>query len=86
MFTSRTDSGSNAELVPQQIRELQTAVTQNAESVKGLATQWKGTIESIDEAAARMQRQIRVLKRLVYCSTALAAVAGLLAVVALVSR
>lgn len=86
MFTSRSANGKPGELVPQQIRELQDAVTHNAESVKGLATQWKGTIESIDAAAGRMQQEIVVLRRLVYCSTAIAIVATLLAVIAVLGR
>lgn len=86
MFTSRSASGKQDEIIPQQIRELQEAVTNNAESVKGLATQWKGTIEGIDAAASRMQQQIVVLRRLVYCSTAIAIVASLLAVIAVVGR
>src|SRR5690606_32273578 len=86
MFTSRPASGKTDELIPQQIRELQEAVTHNAESVKGLATQWKGTIESIDAAAGRMQQEIVVLRRLVYCSTAIAVVATVLAVIAVLGR
>lgn len=86
MFTSKPASGKQDEIIPQQIRELQDAVTHNAESVKGLATQWKGTIEGIDAAAGRMQQEIVMLKRLVYCSTAIALVASLLAVIAVVGR
>jgi len=86
MFTSRPANGKPDEVVPQQIRELQTAVTQNAESVKGLATQWKGTMEGLDAAAARLQQEVTVLRRLVYCSTAIAIVASILAVVAVVGR
>lgn len=82
MFTSRPANGKLDEVVPQQIRELQDAVTHNAESVKGLATQWKDTIESIDAAAGRMQKEIVVLRRLVYFSTAIAVVASVLAVIA----
>ena len=86
MFTSRPTGGKQDEIVPQQIRELQDAVTHNAESVKGLASQWQGTIESIDAAAGRMQREIVVLRRLVYGSTAIAIVATLLALVAVTGR
>lgn len=84
MFTSRSANGKSDELVAKQIQELQSAVTQNAESVKGMATQWKDTMESLDNAAARMQKEIVVLRRLAYGSTAVALVAIVLALVAMV--
>lgn len=83
MFTSRTANGKSDELVAQQIQELQTAVTQNAESVKGMATQWKDTMESLDSAAARLQKEIVVLRRLAYGSAAVAVAAVVLALVAI---
>lgn len=86
MFTSRPANGKSDELVSKQIQELQTAVTQNAESVKGMATQWKDTMESLDSAAARMQKEIVVLRRLAYGSTAVAVVAVVLALVAVAGR
>lgn len=86
MFTSRPANGKSDELVSKQIQELQTAVTQNAESVKGMATQWKDTMESLDSAAARMQKEIVTLRRLAYGSTAVAVVAVVLALVAVAGR
>lgn len=86
MFTSRPANGKSDELVSRQIQELQTAVTQNAESVKGMATQWKDTMESLDTAAARLQKEIVTLRRLAYGSTAVAVVAVVLALVAVVGE
>lgn len=86
MFTSRPANTKSDEVVPQQIRELQAAVTHNAESVKGLATQWKDTMEGIDAAAARLQKEIVGLRRLAYCSTAIAVLACVLALFAVVGR
>ena len=51
-FTSKPAPGQPDEVVPKQIAELQSAVTQNAESVKTLATQLKEAIEGIDAGAA----------------------------------
>lgn len=86
MFTSRPANAKSDEVVPQQVRELQAAVTHNAESVKGLATQWKDTMEGIDAAAARLQKEIVGLRRLAYCSTAIAVLACVLALFAVVGR
>ncbi len=86
MFTSRPANAKSDEVVPQQIRELQAAVTHNAESVKGLATQWKDTMVGIDAAAARLQKEMVGLRRLAYCSTAIAVLACVLALFAVVGR
>ena len=86
MFTSRPASGKDDEIVPEQIRELQAAVTQNAESVKGLALQFKETVEGIDAAAARLQKEIVGLRRLVIFTTALAAIAAFMALFAVVGN
>lgn len=84
MFTSRPANGKSDEVVAKQITELQTAVTRNAEAVKVMATQWKDTMEGLDNAAARLQKEIVVLRRLVYVSTAVAAVSIVVALVAVV--
>jgi hypothetical protein len=64
MFTSKRTDADSAELLPRQIEELQVAVTQNAESVKELATQMQHTIESLGSGAADLQREMKLLKRL----------------------
>lgn len=63
-FTSKADNTKNSEIIPEQIAELQSAVTQNAASVKILAEQLKGTIEGIDSAAIKIQQEIVSLRRL----------------------
>ncbi len=83
MFTSRPANGKSDEIVSKQIHELQAAVTHNAESVKGMAIQWKDTMESLDAAAARLQKEIVVLRRLAYGSAAVALVAVVVALLAL---
>jgi len=86
MFTSKPPGGRADEIVPKQIQELQTAVTHNAESVKGLALQMKETMEGVDSAAARLQAEIRALRRIVYGSLTVAIVACVAALAALVGR
>lgn len=83
MFTSRTANGKSDELVSKQIQELQSAVTNNAESVKVMATQWKDTMESLDTAASRLQKEVIALRRLAYGAIAVAGLAVVLALVAL---
>ncbi|MFT0544827.1 hypothetical protein ACMHYO_00535 [Allopusillimonas ginsengisoli] len=79
-FTSRPANGKLDEIVPQQIAELQTAVTQNAETVQGLAIQMKEIIEDADAGMAAMQQQITILRRLVMLSSAAAAAGIIMAI------
>ncbi len=86
MFTSKSAGGKPDEVIPKQIAELQSAVTQNAETVKGLAMQLKESIESLDAAASRFQEQLILLKRVAFTAGAVAVVAVCLAIWALASR
>lgn len=61
-FTSKTDDTKNLEFIPEQIKELQSAATQNAESVKVLAEQLKSTIEGIDSAGIKLQQELKSLR------------------------
>lgn len=84
-FTSKTYTDKPAEVIPTQIAELQSAVTQNAEAVKALATQLKGTIEGIDTGAAKLEQEIKALKRLARIAIILALLGAAVAVLALLS-
>lgn len=75
MFTSKPADAKLDEVVPQQIRELQTAATQNAESVKVLAEQLKEAIQGVDAGMAELQRQMVSMRRLAMAALALAGVA-----------
>ncbi|MDN5882991.1 MAG: hypothetical protein L0H37_11545 [Nitrosospira sp.] len=77
-FTSRPADGKMDEVVPQQIAELQTAVTQNAETVKGLAVQLKEIVKDADAGMAAMQREITILRRLVVLALGVTAVSIIL--------
>lgn len=61
-FTSRKDADKNADLVAQQIAELQSAAQQNAESIRALAEQLKQTIQAVEAGAAEHERVITELR------------------------
>jgi len=61
-FTSKSGEPKNLEFIPEQILELQSAATQNAESVKILAEQLKSTIEGIEVAAVKLQQEQKILR------------------------
>ena len=68
VFTSSSVDKDKEEIIPTQISELQTAVTQNAESLSKIASQLKSTIEGIDSGALNIQQETNDLKRLVKIS------------------
>src|SRR4051812_28851536 len=82
-FTSRNPvpAANQAELVQQQIAELQSAVSQQATHVKDLAAQLENTVLALEKAAQVAEARLR---RVLVC-TALA-VAFSVAVVAVVAR
>lgn len=85
-FTSKSAREKADDIVPRQIAELQSAVIQNAESVKTLAAQMKDTIEGIDAGAETLQKEITMLKRLAAAAFVLALLGVSVAVWALVSK
>ncbi len=85
-FTAKPSTAKSAEVVPTQIAELQSAVTHNAETVRALATQLKGTIEGIDTGAAKLEQEIKSLKRLARLAIALALLAVAVALWALLNN
>lgn len=64
MFTSRSENADRDALIARQINELQEAATQNAESVKELATQLQSTFEGLESAATDLQKQLKRQKQL----------------------
>lgn len=77
------DADKTADLVAQQIAELQNAATQNAESVKLLATEMQKTLDVLQQGATILETRLRWAQTLAIVSTTLAAVAFLIAVYAL---
>ena len=86
MFTSKPKNADSAALVPQQIEELQVAVVENAENVKGLATQMQNNLESLSSGASDLQGEIRLIKRLIVMALTLSIIGLSLAVWMVISK
>ena len=71
------------DVIGEQIAELQDAATQNADSIRKLATDMQKTIEVLQVGADRAERQLRRSNQLVLVATTVAALAFLLAAYAL---
>jgi hypothetical protein len=84
-FTSRSDASKVDPLVSQQIEELQSAATKNAESIHILAERLQQTIEGIDSAAASLQKQVALFKVLLLIASSTAVFALVVALWALQS-
>jgi len=64
VFTKIVDKSKAADVIPNQIQELQAAVTHNTESLKILADQLQKTISSIDSGASKIEKDVRAIRRL----------------------
>lgn len=82
-FTYRSAGGKVDPVVAQQIEELQTAATTNAESVHVLAEKLQLTIEGVDEAAQRLQKELVRMKLLLAGATTVAVLALVVAAISL---
>jgi len=74
-FTARSAGDKPEVLMQRQIAELQTAVTQNAESVRVLGQQLQDTIHAIDTAASAMDQERRRQNRLLLLCLSLSLIA-----------
>jgi hypothetical protein len=71
VFTRKSAQAANeAQLMQQQIAELQSAASQNAENVKALAEQLQATVSALQEAAAIAEARLR--RALLLCAAAVA--------------
>ena len=86
MCTSKPENAGSAELVPKQIEELQVAVVENAEKVQGLATQMQNNLESLSSGASDLQREMRLIKRLIVAALTLSIIGLSLAVWMVISK
>lgn len=83
-FTSKPGPPKVDDVTAQQIVELQSAVTQNAESIHILAEKLQQTIQGIDLAATSLQKDLKAYKRLAFMAVAIASVSLITAVIALI--
>ena len=58
LFTRGNPQEKSAEVIAQQIAELQTAVIQNSESIKLLATEMQHTIDALQTGAAELEKKL----------------------------
>jgi len=78
-FTQRKSEaapGIDDKATQQQITELQSAVTQNAEYVRTLASDLKSAIAAIEEGGEAIEARFRRLKLLAYFALALSAISA----------
>ncbi len=85
MFTSKSENAERDALTTQQIKELQEAATQNAESVRELATQLRNTFESLESAATDLQKELGRQKQLIILALVLSIVGFCVSTYVLVS-
>ncbi len=76
VFTKKSAEAANqAQLVQQQIAELQNAATQNAEHLKALAAQMQETVAALHQAAAIAEQRLRRALMLALAATGVSIVA-----------
>lgn len=71
-----------ADLVSQQIAELQTAAALNADQIAALATQLKDVVAALEQAGQEAAAQRAMIRRLAFVATTMAGIALVVALVA----
>lgn len=84
-FTAKPAEEETDDLTAQQIAELQSAATNNAESIHVLAEKLQQTIEGIELAGNDLQKKLIFFQRLSYGALAVAAVSLVIAIVSLLT-
>lgn len=84
VFTSKSDTATKSDtVVAEQIKELQAAATQNAESLHVLAEKLQQTVQGIENAAEEAKKQVATYKTLLFVALGLSGISVLLSVVLL---
>lgn len=83
LFTRGNPQEKSAEIVAQQIAELQAAVIQNSESIKLLATEMQHTIEALQKGATDLEKKLARAGILLIISTTISVLAISIAAYAL---
>jgi len=78
VFTRKSADAANQALLQQQITELQSAASQNAEHIRELAAQLQSTVAALEQGAAIAEAKLR--RALWLCAAAAAASAASLCV------
>jgi hypothetical protein len=80
VFTRKKADAPAADVAQQQIAELQSAVSQNAENIKELAEQLQGTVAALQQAADVAESRLRRATLAAVISVAISGAALLVAV------
>ena len=83
LFTRGSPGKETQDVAAQQIAELQTAATQNSESIKLLATEMQHTIEALQKGATALERKLDRARMLLIVSATISVLAFCVAVYAL---
>jgi ABC-type enterochelin transport system substrate-binding protein len=86
VFTRKADAANQTLLLQEQIKELQSAASQNAAHIKELAAELQSTLAALEEAASIAEAKLRRALWLCVASTALSAIAAGIALVLVFGR
>jgi len=86
LFTRVNTKDKSAEIMSQQIVELQTAATQNSESIKLLATEMQRTIEALQRGSTELEKKLERARNLLIVSTTISVLAFCVALYALAHK
>lgn len=86
VFTRKGADAANQALLQQQITELQSAASQNAEHIKELAAQLQSTVAALEQGAAIAEAKMRRVVLLCVAATAVSAVSLGIALVLILQR
>ena len=75
LFTRASPQEKSAEVMSQQIAELQSAATQNADSIKLLASEMQHTIDALQTGAAELEKKLERAGVLLIISTIISVLA-----------
>lgn len=81
-FTKKPETVKGDPVVAQQIEELQTAATRNAESIHLLAEKLQQTIHGIEQGAEKIERETAKVRSLLFISWGVSVSALVIAVLA----
>ena len=86
VFTRKGADAANQALLQQQISELQSAASQNAEHIRELAAQLQSTVAALEQGAAIAEAKLRRAVLLCVAATAVSAVSLGIALVLVLQR
>jgi hypothetical protein len=86
VFTRKSADAANQALLQQQISELQSAASQNAEHIRELAAQLQSTVAALEQGAAIAEAKLRRVLWLCVAATAVSAVSLSIALVLFLQR